>query len=85
MNNITFEGRIRELESMICVNASMDRFTAAYEALLNDVRALPGPKYERLERMQRLIYRQFSYLFSEWRRERGIKAIQGEQINEIVQ
>ena len=73
------EARLRELESMIGVDLWTDLFSSKYAALLNDVRALPGPKYQKLERMQRLIYRQFMFLFGEWRREKGINAIQGEQ------
>ena len=81
-----FEVRLRELESMIGVELWMDLFSVKYAALLNDVRVLPGAKYRMLERMQRLVYKQFFYLFGEWRREKGINVIQGKrERREMVQ
>lgn len=72
MNDDKFEARLRELEAMTGQDMSMDLFNDGYETLLNDVKAMPGPKYKKLERMQKLVYRQFLYLFNEWRRQRAI-------------
>lgn len=77
MNDDHFEVRLRELEAMAGTDAGMDIFNQEYESLLNEIKAMPGPKFEKLKRMQKLVYRQFMFLFGEWRRTKAIDAMQG--------
>jgi hypothetical protein len=77
MDHGEFERRYRELESLRGSVDTMNLFTDAYEGLLNEVKAMPGPKYGKFERMQRLLYQQFMFLFGEWRRAKAIDAIEG--------
>ena len=69
-----FEKRLREVESMAGSEISMDLFTESYQSLLLEVQRLPKGKYEKLERMRRLIYRQYLYLVACWFREKAADA-----------
>lgn len=67
-----FEAGLRILEAMVGQDATIELFEQGYESLLNEVRMLPT-RFEKLERMQRLLFQQFMFLFGEWRREAAIE------------
>ena len=60
-----FKNRMGELAAMTAKDASMDLFTQEYERLLNEVKALPGPRYEMLSKMKMMLMHQAGYLMSE--------------------
>ena len=68
-----FEQRLRELESMTGQDVSMDLFNLHYEEMLREIQTGPGPRYGRLERMQRLIHRQTAWVMCELIREKAIE------------
>jgi len=63
-----FEARLREVESLAGSEISMDVFNESYQSLLLEVQRLPKGKYEKLERMRRLLSRQFLFLLAAWKR-----------------
>lgn len=82
-----FESRLRELESLAGSESALNLFNEAYQSLLLEVQRLPKEKAEKLETMRRVLYKQFLYLFAQWRRvkatdpeelEREIKTTRGE-------
>ena len=59
-----FKDRMQELAAMTAKDASMDLFTQEYERLLNEVKALPGPRYEMLSKMKMMLMVQSAYLLN---------------------
>jgi hypothetical protein len=62
--------QIIELEFLSNDLETTDEFTELYESMLNKVR-ITGDKAQ-VKQMQRILFRQFIYLFSEWRREKAL-------------
>lgn len=83
MDSDQFKGQLRELEAMIGSDVSMELFNEAYEALLNDVKALPGAKFEKLRRMAKVLARQTEYMMNLYLKEKSKK--EEDETNEIVQ
>ena len=75
MDSDQFESRLRELESLAGSTDTMTLFNASYEALLEEVNGQPGPRYRKLERMQRLVYKQTAWLMNELLRAKAIDAM----------
>ena len=80
-----FESRLRELEAMTGQDVSMDLFNDAYESLLNDVKALPGARFEKLQRMAKVLARQTEYMMNLYLKEKAKEEEDGDETNEIVQ
>lgn len=72
-----FEGRLRELQAMTRQDVATELFEQAYESLLTDVRALPGPRYEKVGRMQRVLMHQAEWLMNEWLRAKRNDYVEG--------
>lgn len=70
-----FEKRLREVESLMGSESAMDAFNASYESLLLAVNRVPKAKHEKLERMRRLLHRQFLYLYAQWKRARIVEGV----------
>jgi len=78
-----FERRLRELQVMVGSDPAMDLFTQEYESLLNEVNVLPGPRFEKLVRMKKLLMHQAAYLMNEWLREKA--GMENNKTGDIVQ
>ena len=78
-----FEGRLRELEAMIGQDVTMELFTQEYESLLNDVKSIQGPRFEKLQRMAKILARQTEYMMNLYLKEKSKK--EEDETNEIVQ
>ena len=63
---------IEEEDFLSCTPESMDQWTACYERMLNETK-----DKEVLRQMQKIIFRQFMFLFNEWRREAPMAATMG--------
>ena len=74
-----FEKRFREVESLAGSEISMDLFNEHYQSLLLEVQRSTKPKAEKLERMRRLLHRQFLYLLAQWRRAKAEDALPEEK------
>lgn len=69
-----FENCFRELQTLCGSTATMNLFNEHYEGLLLFINREQKPKYDRLQRMQRLLYRQFLFLFAQWREAKAADA-----------
>lgn len=83
MNTTQFDSRIRHLESLTGSETAMDLFNEAYQSLLLEVQRLPKAKAEKLERMRRLLHRQFLFLLAAWHRAKAIDKMGGSGQEEI--
>lgn len=79
-----FEARLRELEAMVGKDAGMELFTDRYESLLNEVRAMPGVKFQMIGKMRKILFRQLMAVFAEYYRQRAIDKIGGSGQEEIT-
>jgi hypothetical protein len=68
MKTEEFNTRLKELSIMVGNSQSTELFNQEYESLLNEVKAQPGPRYEMLARMRRLLDHQAQYLMNAWLR-----------------
>ena len=66
MNEQEFNDKISALTFLIGEDAAVDLFNQEYETLLNDVKALPGPRYAKFARMKKVLLLQAQYLMNEW-------------------
>jgi len=73
MKDDQFESRLRELEAMTGQDVSMELFTQEYESLLNDVKAIQGPRFEKLQRMAKVLARQTEYMMNLYLKEKSKK------------
>jgi len=78
-----FDARLRELEAMIGQDVTMGMLNEVYQVLLEEVKALPGAKYQKLERMAKVLARQTEYLMNLYLKEKSKK--EEDETNEIMQ
>ena len=78
-----FESRLRELEAMIGQDVTMELFTQEYESLLNDIKSIQGPRFEKLQQMAKVLARQTEYMMNLYLKEKSKK--EEDETNEIVQ
>ena len=83
MDTIQFDKRLRELEAMIGQDVTMELFTQEYESLLNDVKAIQGPRFKKFQRMAKVLARQTEYMMNLYLKEKAKK--EEDETNEIVQ
>jgi hypothetical protein len=75
MDNDIFEARLRELEALQGQDMGMELFNEEYEETLREIQTGPGPRFKMLERMNRVLRRQVSYVTTCWIREKAIDKI----------
>ena len=73
-----FEKRLIEVESLMGSESGMELFNESYQSLLLEIQRLPKGKVEKLERMRRLLHRQFLYLYAAWKRAKVIEGVSDE-------
>jgi hypothetical protein len=83
MDTTEFDRRLRELEAMIGQDVTMELFNEGYESLLNDVKVSPGARFEKLQRMAKVLARQTEYMMNLYLKEKSKK--EEDETDEIVQ
>jgi len=65
-----FDNRILTLIFLVGTDGAEDQFAEEYEALLGEVKASTGPRFEKFARMKKLLLHQACFLMCEWLKEK---------------
>lgn len=75
MTDQQFNDRLLRLAFLVGEDGAEDQFAEEYKDLLYAVKALPGPRYEKFEKMKMVLLQQAAYLMTEWLKEGGSMVI----------
>jgi hypothetical protein len=66
MTEEQFDARLKALASLVGKDETQDQFNEGYEALLDEIQALPGGRFAMAERLRKLCDHQLAYLMNSW-------------------